>query len=144
MAYLLVLHSMVFKDLNYMINNKQSRELSYNLGIIDSQQAWIACYSCELHSNPCDYIPIQIMLSVAVKSVLILISLTRKTSSWMHGADWLCGLQWDTVAWGAAAWWLIRILIFQWSSKSVSTCCAMFCSLLCPVIAVILSSENVK
>ena len=52
------------------------------------------------------------------------------------------GAGWGTVAWGAAALWLIRRLIFQWSSKSVSAYCAMLCSLLCPVIAVILSFDT--
>ena len=35
--------------------------------------------------------------------------------------------------------WLIRTLILRWSSKSVSAYSAMLCSLLCPVIAMILS-----
>ena len=55
-----------------------------------------------------------------------------------RGSGWLYGLEWDTVGWGAAALWLIRRLLLQWSSKSLSAYSAMFCSLLCPVIAVML------
>ena len=52
------------------------------------------------------------------------------------------GVQANCTGWNGvllAALWLIRRLILQWSSKSLSAYSAMLCSLLRPVIAVILS-----